>query len=182
MVVTKDKPEHVSLDPDFKPLPKYGHLSELDPMFANVKSMTDSMIEQVWTPELSLEEFRKMWLADSLPPPGCPKEGEDVITETRKIPVRDGAEIEIKVYRAKDKKPDSALIMRYHGGGWVVGSHNVEHSENLVIAGKTNSVVVSVDYRMSVIIHHSNGYTALTRGLGHRSSGSLTLQMTALMR
>lgn len=148
MVVTKEKAEYVPLDPDFKPLPKYGHLSELDPDFAKLKGPTDAMIEQVWEPSLSLEEFRKMWLNESAPPEGCPKEGVDVETETRKIPMRDGDEVEIKIYRAKDKKPGSALAMRYHGGGWVVGGHCTEHSKNLLIAGKTNTVVVSVDYRM----------------------------------
>lgn len=148
MVIAKDKPEYTTLDPNFKPLPKYGHLSEWDPIFAQAKPTIDAAIEQMWEPSLSLEAFRKMWLGDSPPPPGCSKEGEDVVTEKRMIPMRDGAQVEIKVYSAKDKKPGSALMMRYHGGGWVVGGHNTEHSENLLIAGKTNTVVVSVDYRM----------------------------------
>ena len=148
MVVTKDKSDYNPLDPNFKPLPKYGHLSELDPEFAKVKPATDAMLEQIWQPSLSLEEFRKMWLNDSTPMEGCPEEGVDVLTETRKIPMRDGAEVEIKTYTANDKKPGSALVMRFHGGGWVVGGHCAESSENLLIAGKTNSVVVSVDYRM----------------------------------
>lgn len=70
------------------------------------------------------------------------------MTETRMIPMRDGEEVEIKVYSAKDKKPGSALIMRYHGGGFVVGGHCTEHSESLLVAGKTNAVVVSVHYRL----------------------------------
>ena len=148
MVVTKEKAEYISIDPNFKPLPKNGHLSELDPEFAKLKGPTDAMIEQVWEPSIALEDFRKMWLNDSAPPEGCPKENEDVLTETQNIPMRDGSLVEIKVYRAKDKKPDSALVMRFHGGGWVVGGHCTEHSENLLIAGRTNSVVVSVDYRM----------------------------------
>lgn len=148
MVVAKDKPEYVALDPNFKPLPKYGHLSELDPEFAKLKEATDQMVNQIWEPSLSLEAFRKMWLNDSAPPEGCPTEGVDVMTETQQIPMRDGGKVEIKVYKSKDKKPDSALVMRFHGGGWVVGGHCTEHSENLLIAGRTNSVVVSVDYRM----------------------------------
>lgn len=75
-------------------------------------------------------------------------EGEDVTTATQQIPVRDGATIEVKTYVSRDRKPGSALVMRYHGGGWVVGGHCTEHPENLVIAGRTNSVVVSVDYSM----------------------------------
>lgn len=152
MVITKDKPEYTKFSPDFKPGPKYGHLSELDPDFAPAKPTVDAMVESIWEPSLPLDEFRKMWLNDSAPPPNCPVEGQDVITATRKIPVRDGYEIEIKTYTAKDKKEGSALMMRYHGGGWVVGGHCTEHSENLVIAGRTNTVVVSVDYRMWVVL------------------------------
>lgn len=152
MVVTKDKPEHITIDPNFKPLPKYGHYSELDAGFAQLKPMIDSGVDAMWAPELSLEEFRKLWLSDSPPPPGCPKEGEDVTTETQRMPVRDGANIEIKVYRAKEKSSSSsstpALMLRVHGGGWVVGGHCTEHSENLLVAGRTNTVIVSVDYRM----------------------------------
>ncbi|CAM1500811.1 Fc.00g099730.m01.CDS01 [Cosmosporella sp. VM-42] len=149
MVVTKVKAEYVPLDPNFKPLPKNGHLSELDPEFAKLKGPTDAMIEQMWEPSISLENFRNMWLNDSAPPEGCPTEGVDVMTKTQNIPMRDGSLVEIKVYNAKDKKPNSTLVMRYHGGGWVVGGHCTEHSENLLIAGRTNSVVVSVDYRMA---------------------------------
>lgn len=148
MVVVKDNTDYVTIDPSFKPLPKNGHLSGLDAEFAKLKPSTDAMIEQLWEPSLSLEAFRKLWLADSAPPLGCPKEGEDVTTETRQIPMRDGAAVEIKVYTSREKKPDSALVLRFHGGGWVVGGHCTEHSENLLIAGRTNSVVVSVDYRM----------------------------------
>ncbi|KAF7545156.1 hypothetical protein G7046_g9627 [Stylonectria norvegica] len=149
MVVAKSEPEYTQLDPNFKALPKNGHLSELDPEFALMKPMVDSMIEQMWEPSMTLEAFRALWLTPSPPPEGCPVEGEDVLTETLNIPVRDGAEIEVKIYRAKEKKPGSALVARFHGGGWVVGGHCTEHRENLIIAGKTNSVVVSVDYRMA---------------------------------
>lgn len=148
MVKPNDKPVYVPLDPNFKPLPKNGHLSKLDEDFAKMKPDIDAFVDQIWEPSLSLQEFRGFWTNNSVPPPNCPVEGQDVVTETRKILMRDGAEVEIKVYAAKQKQANSALIMRFHGGGWVVGGHCTEHSENLVIAGRTNSVVVSVDYRM----------------------------------
>ncbi|KAF4981609.1 hypothetical protein FZEAL_2621 [Fusarium zealandicum] len=149
MVTTKDTPEYVPIDPGFKPLPKYGHLSELDPGFAIAKDAIDQLLDQWWQPSVSLEDFRKLWQANQIAPEGCPVEGEHVLTETQQIPMRDGALVEIKTYAAKEKKPGSALVMRLHGGGWVVGGHCTEHAENLVIAGRTNSVVVSVDYRMA---------------------------------
>ncbi|KAM5352564.1 hypothetical protein ACJ41O_005286 [Fusarium nematophilum] len=149
MVIAKATPEYIPIDPNFKPLPRHGHLSDLDPEFAKIKDATDQMVDQMWEPSLSLASFRKLWQNDQPAPQGCPREGDDVVTETRQIPMRDGALVEVKVYRARDKKPGSALVMRFHGGGWVVGGHCTEHSENLVIAGRTNSVVVSVDYRMA---------------------------------
>lgn len=148
MVVTKDKPEYTKFDADFTPGPKYGHLSTLDSDFAAAKPVIDPMIESIWEPSLSLDEFRKMWLNEGPPPPGCPVEGQDVITATMKIPMRDGYEVEVKTYSPKEKKEGSVLMMRFHGGGWVVGGHCTEHSESLMIAGRTNTVVVSVDYRM----------------------------------
>ncbi|PNP51184.1 hypothetical protein THARTR1_08171 [Trichoderma harzianum] len=122
MVLTKKEGEYVPVDPDFRP-------------------MLSSMMEGLWQPETSLEDFRKEWLNNPSAPEGCPIEGKDVLTETRMIPTRDGAEIEIKLYVAKNKRPGSAMVLRYHGGGWVVGGHCTEHSENLMIAGWTNSVV-----------------------------------------
>lgn len=148
MVVIKDTLEYTPIDPNFKPLPKYGHLSELDPLFVQFQPTIDESIEKIWTPSFTLDEFRALWKGETPGPPGCPTEGEDVVTETRTITVRDGAQIEVKVYSAKDKKPGSALMMRYHGGGFVVGGHGLEHPENVMIAAKTNTVVVSVDYRM----------------------------------
>lgn len=148
MVVVKEKPDYVDLSAPFTPLPKNSHFKEIDPGFAAAKDAIGAVIEKIWEPSLSLEDFRKGWLNEGVPPPGCPVEGEGVLTATQQIPMRDGASVEIKTYTARDKKPGSALVMRYHGGGWVVGGHVTEYAENLLIAGTTNSVVVSVDYRM----------------------------------
>ncbi|RFU78357.1 esterase lipase thioesterase [Trichoderma arundinaceum] len=149
MVTTKKEGEYVPVDPNFRPLPKYGRYSELDPEFAKIKPIVDNMMENMWQPEMPFEDFRKAWLNNSPAPKGCPEEGKDVLTETRMIPVRDGAEIEIKLYKAISTRSSPAMVIRYHGGGWVVGGHCTEHSENLIIAAWTNSVVVSVNYRLA---------------------------------
>lgn len=148
MVVTKSKAEYTP-DHTIFTSGKNSHLSTLDPGFASLKPTIDPLIEAVWEPSLSLEDFRKLWLNDQTPPPGCPVEGEDVVSETRMIPMRDGHEIEIKIYRKKGDDRTKALMMRYHGGGWVVGGHCTEKAEDLLIAGRTNTTVVSVDYRMA---------------------------------
>jgi hypothetical protein len=118
MVVVKSSPEYIApLDANFKPQPKHGHLSELDPEFAKLKAGLDSFIEPVWAPELSLEEFKKIWVTPAPLPEGCPKEGVDTLTEIHKVPTKDGATIEVKVYKSKNSKKNSALAMRFHGGG-----------------------------------------------------------------
>lgn len=53
MVITKEKSEYIPPDPAFKPLPKYGHLSELDPVFIKMKPDVDAMMEEIWEPSLS---------------------------------------------------------------------------------------------------------------------------------
>ncbi|KAI6784203.1 uncharacterized protein J7T54_004749 [Emericellopsis cladophorae] len=111
MVVTKSKAEYTPDDTNFTP-GKNSHLSALDPGFASLKPTIDPLIESVWEPSLSLEDFRKLWLNDQTPPPGCPVEGEDVVSETRMIPMRDGHEIEIKIYRKKGDDGTKALMMR----------------------------------------------------------------------
>ena len=150
MPATKPQAEYTVVPPDFTPGPKNGHLSTLDPEFAQVKPTIDALVDDWWQEKYDLHAFRKFWEGNQATPPGCPVEGEDVITEIRKVKVRDGAEIEVKIYTAKEKKGDKpgALVVRTHGGGWVVGGHNTEHSESLIFAEKLGAVVVSVDYRM----------------------------------
>lgn len=151
MITVKEKSEYAPLDPNFKPLPKNGHWSELDPTFANLKPAIDAGLDTIWNPNSTLEEFRKAWGANSPSPAGCPVEGVDVVTEKRMIPMRDGVEREIMIYKAKEKKEGSAVVLRCHGGGWVIGGPNTEHPESLLLAGKTNSIVVVIDYRLCVL-------------------------------
>ncbi|KAF4810616.1 AB hydrolase superfamily protein [Colletotrichum siamense] len=147
MVHLKSKPDYTPLTPSFRPLPKNGHLAALEPEFAHVLKAADAAVAPFWQPELSLHEFRQAWLSPPPAPKGTPQEGVDVLAETRKIPVRGGAEIEIKIWRSKNAVGKAVLGMRFHGGGWVVGGHMTEEPENLMLAGLGNVVVVSVDYR-----------------------------------
>ncbi|KAF3808849.1 AB hydrolase superfamily protein B1A11.02 [Colletotrichum gloeosporioides] len=151
MVHLKSKPDYTPLTPSFRPLPKNGHLANLEPEFAHVLKAADAAVAPFWKPELSLHDFRQAWLSPPPAPKGTPQEGVDVLAETRRIPVRDGAEVEIKIWRSKNAAAGAdgkaVLGMRFHGGGWVVGGHMTEEPENLMLAGLGNVVVVSVDYR-----------------------------------
>ncbi|KAL2757944.1 hypothetical protein ACRALDRAFT_1074762 [Sodiomyces alcalophilus JCM 7366] len=150
MVQLKAKPDYTKVDPNFKPLPKNGWLSTIDPEFAKVKDAADAAVAQLWEPGLDMAAFKAAWMSPPPAPEGCPVEGVDVATELRKIPMRDGAEIEIKIYKSKTPSAETpALVVRFHGGGWVVGGHTTEEPESLLLAGKANVVVVSVDYRMA---------------------------------
>lgn len=67
-----------------------------------------------------------------------------------KIPVRDGAEIPIRIYSpAKPDAKGSPLIVNYHGGGFMLGDleMGVEFGRNMVT--EFDAVVVDVDYRMA---------------------------------
>lgn len=143
----KSKPEYVTIDPNFKPLPKNGHLSEIDPTFATMKPAVDEAAAGLWAFK-EWPPFRDAWLAPVPMPEGCPKEGEDVVTSVRKVPVRDGAEIEIKIYKTPGARKDAVLVLKTHGGGWAIGSHVTEEADNLMIAGNRDVVLVSVDYRL----------------------------------
>lgn len=148
MITTKEKSEYTPLDPNYKPTGKNAHWAELDPTFASLKPVIDAGLDTIWNTSETIDEFRKGWSGNSPSPAGCPVEGVDVVTEKRMIPMRDGVEREIVVYRAREKKEGSAVVVRCHGGGWVVGGANTEHPESLMLAGKTNTVVVVIDFRM----------------------------------
>lgn len=67
--------------------------------------------------------------------------------EDRLIPVDDG-EIAVRIYTPKGDGP-FPLFVYYHGGGWVIGDLETVDASCRMIANQTNSVVVSVDYRLS---------------------------------
>jgi acetyl esterase/lipase len=68
----------------------------------------------------------------------------------RKIRVRDGAEIPVRIYSPVDKGlKGSPLIVNYHGGGFIMGGLEMgtEFGRNMVTF--FNAVVVDVDYRLA---------------------------------
>ncbi|RFU28432.1 hypothetical protein B7463_g7921, partial [Scytalidium lignicola] len=131
-----------------QPKPKYGHLSKIAPEFVPLQRELDANFKALW--ELPIDEFKQGWinappaLAEDIPVPG-----KDIQITHQLIPVRDGNKIEIRVYKPIEPEPEALLFLNSHGGGWSVGSHNVEEGQNRNVAAKTKSVVVSVDYRMA---------------------------------
>ncbi|MBS4214190.1 MULTISPECIES: alpha/beta hydrolase [Neobacillus] len=68
--------------------------------------------------------------------------------EDRFIPVDQDANVKIRIYTPKEEGPFPIFIY-YHGGGWVLGDLETCDATCRLIAELTESVVVSVDYRLS---------------------------------
>ena len=146
----KSKLDYITLDPaNFKPGPKNSHLSEIDPDFAAARPFLDKAMDDVWA-ITEVGPFREAWDMPQPLPDGWPAEGKEVVTSLRRVPVRDGADVEIKIYKSPQVKPDAAMVIKFHGGGWVVGDHKLESVDNLMVAAHPEVVVVSVNYRMWV--------------------------------
>ena len=122
---------------------KYSHLSRIDPAFAPLKDEAARNFNELW--KLPMKEFLEAWKVPGPLPDDIPV---DLNISHQKVPVTDGTEIEIRVYKAKDVSPNALLYLKAHGGGWVVGTHDLEEAENRYVSARNNAVVVSVDYRM----------------------------------
>lgn len=147
--------EYIPYDPNFTPGPKNGHWTQREPYPAlddAEKAAIDGLKDfKAFAQSAGLAEFKKAIASfDFDVPESCPKPGVDIDVSYLKAPVRDGTELELKVYACKKNsgKGDATLIFRMHGGGWTIGKHETEEAENRVLAGMENFVLVSVDYRM----------------------------------
>ena len=68
--------------------------------------------------------------------------------EDRLISVDEDSEIKIRIYTPEGQGP-FPLFVYYHGGGWVIGDLETADASCRMIANRTESVVVSVDYRLA---------------------------------
>jgi len=125
---------------------KYGHLSKINPEFAPIQAANDAFLQKLW--DRPLKQTRAM-LNVPMPYPDCVPSTNDLIITERKVPVSDGTEIGIKIYKSKSSPDDAVLFYVMHGGGWVIGSHRIEEVMNRYVAAKNHCVVVSVDYRLA---------------------------------
>jgi hypothetical protein len=99
-MLSKLEPTYVHPDPDFEPLPKYGHLSRPSPEFAAAESAIEAGYSHFWAAP-DWPAFRKTaGDADAALPPNGPDRYRDVTTELLQFPARDGEMIELKVYKS----------------------------------------------------------------------------------
>ncbi len=57
--------------------------------------------------------------------------------------------VRVRIYSPKNKSGTTAALLFIHGGGFVVGNMDTEHSASVAIARELGVVVVSVDYRLA---------------------------------
>ncbi|KAI0487687.1 alpha/beta hydrolase fold-domain-containing protein [Xylaria cf. heliscus] len=149
MIGLEDKPQYYDIDPDFKPLPKYGHLSEKTAEFLEAEPFIAAGYDLYWN-QPDIPSFREAaGDPDAVMPPGAPGRYSEVKTELLHFPARDGHLVELKVYKSPNVSPEATLVYRMHGGGFCVGRHEVDGAENVYAATNTDIIVISVDYRMA---------------------------------
>ncbi|HHW35879.1 MAG TPA: alpha/beta hydrolase [Bacillales bacterium] len=68
--------------------------------------------------------------------------------EDRMIPAGENAEIKCRIYVPEGNGP-FPLFVYYHGGGWVLGDIESTDSSCRMLANRTGSIVVSVNYRLA---------------------------------
>ena len=69
----------------------------------------------------------------------------------------EGPRIRLRVYRPHGLTGTAPAIVYYHGGGWVVGDLDTHDASCRVLAVASNTVVVSVDYRLAPEDPHPAG-------------------------
>jgi acetyl esterase len=77
-----------------------------------------------------------------------PAEREPVGEITERTIGGPAGDIPIRIYRP-ESEGTHALIMLFHGGGWVVGDLDAEDSTSRGLVNRVNAVLVSVDYRLA---------------------------------
>lgn len=78
---------------------------------------------------------------------GRPTKG--VTTAARRITVRDGSSVGVRVHRPDYVEGRLPLVMHFHGGGFVIGHPTVFDPVCTRIADEAQALVVSVGYRMA---------------------------------
>ncbi|PGH04238.1 hypothetical protein GX51_03583 [Blastomyces parvus] len=126
---------------------KYGHLAAPHPVFETLKDEASKLVESIYAIK-DIEQFKAAW--NAFPPvlfDDGPVVGQDITIEHTNIAVRDGAEVELRIYKPINPAPDASLLFVSHGGGWTIFTHDVEEAQNRQVAKDNRCVVVSVEYR-----------------------------------
>lgn len=89
--------------------------------------------------------LKEKWALRYLPGPIA-----EVVEQDRKIPVRDGSKITIRVYKPVTKaEGGSPLIVMFHEGGWAMGDLSDEEVNCRLFSRDLGAVCVNVEYRLA---------------------------------
>lgn len=96
----------------------FAHLSNPHPEWKKVAEAHKTIEEKLaYLYTLPIEEFRKI---PYKPPPlsmDAPRPGEHVEISERQIPVRDGTEVGVRIYRPLVVSKNHVMFFNIHGGG-----------------------------------------------------------------
>ncbi|WP_299497161.1 alpha/beta hydrolase [uncultured Shewanella sp.] len=94
----------------------------------------------------SLSEMQQMLLEQ-----GIERLKDENIEEIeRSIPGLNGApDILIRLYRPKEVTDPMPVFINFHGGGFILGDLEIDHPRSLIMAARTKSMGVLVDYRLA---------------------------------
>jgi acetyl esterase len=95
--------------------------------------------------QVSVDEARRAFATRAMLPPSAVAVAK---VEDRFIAGPDGNRIGLRIYTPLGTGP-FALLVYFHGGGWVVGNLDSHDSVARELCGRANLVVVSVDYRLA---------------------------------
>jgi cation diffusion facilitator CzcD-associated flavoprotein CzcO/acetyl esterase/lipase len=111
----------------------------------DVTIMLETMVE-LGVPaieDLSVDDARAFMVATGAANPPGPEVGEVV---DGVLPGADGSDRPYRLYRPASPGPHP-VVAYFHGGGWVLGSHESDDALCRVLCLRADAVVVSVDYR-----------------------------------
>lgn len=120
-----------------------GDISSIDPEFEAFKDGFDHDMDRIWT--LPPAEMK---IAMSAPGPLPGDIPQDLSITHLNVPVEDGTQIQLRIYRSASAPTDALLYLKSHGGGWFTGNHDSEEAENRFVAARNEAVVISVNYRL----------------------------------
>ena len=139
---------------------KYGHLAKMHPAIIPLIPTLEENNRVSWSKVLDtatpdITAFKQP-MSDgnpaSLVPDTFPQPSRDYLVHDESFAARDGVSIGIRVYAPLPEKRQGkgdVVVVKFHGGGWVVGSHDIEEIENRLLVVDGGNVVVSVAYRMA---------------------------------
>jgi acetyl esterase len=89
-------------------------------------------------------------LAEMLAALNAQVDTRELLIDNHSIPGPEGApDVAIRIYRPEEMITPNGGLLHLHGGGFVVGSPDTEHSASVRIAKALSIPVISVDYRLA---------------------------------